>query len=103
MNSELGKRQSNFEVPSSTQLSRDEVFGPCEEIPPTVERNISNSNEHPPRDTRPEIDETKEAVEVEDGYEHEKIAHGRDRIHCVRAMKTFTSTPVCMKRVDDFC
>ena len=33
MNSELGKRQSNFEVPSSGQLSQDFVFGPCKEIP----------------------------------------------------------------------
>ena len=71
MNCELGKRQSNFEVPSSGQLSQDFVFGPCEEIPQTVEGNIPNSNKNPPPDIRAEIDATKSAVEVGDGYEHE--------------------------------
>ena len=106
MNSELGKRQSNFEVPSSGQLSQDFVFGPCEEIPQTVEGNIPNSNKNPPPDIRAEIDETKSAVEVDDEYDYEKTvktAHRCDHIHWVRAMKTFPSRSVYMKRVDGFC
>ena len=106
MNSELGKRQSNFEVPSSSQLSQDDVYGPCEEIPPAVEGNLSNSNKNPPPDIRAEIDETKSAVEVDDEYDYEKTektAHRRNHIYWVRAMKTFPSRSVYMKRVDGFC
>ena len=102
MNSDLGKRKHDFEVPSFSQISE--------------ERNLESEEDFPPNPDSEDpllcilgpgakIEYNKENAENGDcnEFEHEKDTHGRDQSHWIRAMQSFPSRIVYMKRVDEYC
>ena len=79
MNSELGKRKTEFEIPTFSQVSED--------IAPVSERQEIIPVFEP------------EVIKIRtDGYVHENCSHHRDHPNWIRFMQTFPSRTVYMKK-----